>query len=63
MGRRMGRGFLFHSLNDRMGRMARPEKLLSARTVATLVKPGMHSDGGGLYLRIDEKGRKSWILR
>jgi len=43
--------------------MARPEKLLSARTVATLVKPGMHSDGGGLYLRIDEKGRKSWIFR
>src|SRR3712207_7699396 len=25
---------------------------LSARTVATLTKPGRHSDGGGLYLNV-----------
>lgn len=43
--------------------MARPEKLLTARQIAALTAPGMHADGGGLYLRIDERGRKSWIFR
>ncbi len=26
-------------------------------------KEGMHSDGGGLYLRVQESGAKSWIFR
>jgi hypothetical protein len=29
--------------------MARPQNKLSARSVATLAKPGRHGDGGGLY--------------
>lgn len=36
---------------------------LSARKVETLSLPGMHGDGGGLYLRVSPSGAKSWILR
>jgi hypothetical protein len=32
---------------------------LSARAVATLTKPGRHSDGGGLYLNITATGARS----
>jgi integrase len=39
------------------------EKLLSARAVQTITKPGYHSDGGGLYLRVTATGTKSWIFR
>ncbi len=35
----------------RVGAMARQRHTLSARTVATLTKPGRRSDGGGLYLK------------
>jgi integrase len=35
---------------------------LSARTVATLAKPGRHADGGGLYLKIDAGGSKRWTF-
>jgi integrase len=46
--------------------MARTRNKLTARGVATLSKPGKHSDGGGLYLRIDGEGesvRRRWIFR
>ena len=33
---------------------------LSPRTVATLAKPGLHADGGGLYLSVTDTGAKSW---
>jgi integrase len=36
---------------------------LTARKVATEMKPGLHADGGGLYLRIGRGGAKSWCLR
>ena len=26
-------------------------------------KPGIHGDGGGLYLRVKPSGAKSWVLR
>jgi integrase len=35
---------------------------LSARTVATLTAPGRHSDGGGLYLKIDAGSAKRWTF-
>jgi integrase len=35
---------------------------LTARTVATLKKPGRHADGGGLYLKIDISGAKRWVF-
>jgi integrase len=35
---------------------------LTARQVATLSKPGWHGDGGGLYLRISDDGRKRWVF-
>jgi integrase len=35
---------------------------LTARTVATLKKPGRHADGGGLYLKIDPSGAKRWVF-
>jgi integrase len=43
--------------------MARLKKNLTARSVATMTKPGMHADGGGLYLHISPRGAKSWIFR
>jgi integrase len=36
---------------------------LTARKVATEMKPGLHADGGGLYLRVGRGGAKSWCLR
>lgn len=35
---------------------------LSARSVETIVKPGRHADGGGLYLQVGAKGAKSWLF-
>jgi hypothetical protein len=47
--------------------MARTINRLSHRKVETLKKPGMHNDGGGLYLQITEGSggtpRKSWLFR
>ena len=42
--------------------MARQTKKLSARSVATLAKPGRHSDGDGLYLVVDPSGAKRWLF-
>src|SRR4029453_2002519 len=42
--------------------MARKMNRLSARTVATVKKPGRHADGGGLYLVVDESGAKRWVF-
>ncbi len=42
--------------------MARQVNKLTARTVASLAKPGRHSDGGGLYLVIDATGAKRWAF-
>jgi integrase len=37
---------------------------MSARTVASaLKKPGLHPDGGGLYLQVGATGSASWIYR
>src|SRR3546814_9506989 len=35
---------------------------LSAVKAAKITKPGRHSDGGGLYLFIDNHGRRRWIF-
>jgi integrase len=35
---------------------------LSARTAATLSKPGRHSDGGNLFLVVDESGARRWVF-
>ena len=43
-------------------RMARQVNRLSARTVATLTKPGRHADGAGLYLVVDPSGAKRWLF-
>lgn len=36
---------------------------LTARRVATIVEPGYHPDGGGLYLQVTASGAKSWVFR
>jgi hypothetical protein len=44
--------------------MARARNKLTARQAATLIEPGRHSDGGGLYLVIDGEGpaaRRRWL--
>jgi integrase len=43
--------------------MAREIGRLSSLTVTRAVKPGMHADGGGLYLLVGPTGAKSWIYR
>lgn len=43
--------------------MASGEKLLTALQVQRLKEPGRYADGAGLYLSIDAKGRKTWLLR
>jgi len=37
---------------------------LSARKVETMVKPGRHSDGGGLYIAIEtgDHARRAWVF-
>jgi integrase len=36
---------------------------LSVRQVERLLRPGYYNDGGGLYLKIDERGNRSWVFR
>jgi integrase len=43
--------------------MARTLNRLTATGVQKLRAPGMHADGGSLYLRIAEGGSKQWIFR
>jgi hypothetical protein len=43
--------------------MARTIERLKALSVSKLSKPGLYSDGGGLYLRISATGGKSWVFR
>ena len=32
-------------------------------TVETVKKPGLHGDGGNLFLKVDDGGSKSWMFR
>jgi hypothetical protein len=43
--------------------MARTVNRLSSLKVAALKTPGLHADGGGLYLQVTDKGSRSWIFR
>ena len=43
--------------------MARTFERLSVLRVGRETRPGLHADGGGLYLRIGKAGTKSWIFR
>jgi integrase len=43
--------------------MARTLNKLSPLRVQKLRRKGLHSDGGGLYLRISDSGTKGWIFR
>lgn len=43
--------------------MARQTSKLSALKIQSLKKPGLYSDGAGLYLRVSESQTKSWIFR
>lgn len=42
--------------------MARLIDRLTARGVNALTKGGLHADGAGLYLRVDEAGAKRWVF-
>jgi integrase len=43
--------------------MARRIGKLAPVAVQKAMKPGMHADGGGLYLQVTASGAKSWIFR
>nr|WP_284699483.1 integrase arm-type DNA-binding domain-containing protein [Sphingomonas lycopersici] len=43
--------------------MGRGINKLSVRGIEALNTPGWHGDGGGLWLRITEKGSKRWIFK
>lgn len=46
-----------------MGKMARAlHKLTDAAAKSDRLKPGRHSDGGGLYLNVSPSGSKSWLF-
>lgn len=49
--------------NLKTSSVARKVARLSALGVSKLTKPGMYSDGGGLYLRVGPTGAKSWQFR
>lgn len=42
--------------------MARLTNRLTDRGVRALREPGLHADGDGLYLRIDQTGARRWVL-
>lgn len=42
--------------------MARSIDRLTFRQVMAISKPGLHADGGGLYLRVDAGGAKRWAF-
>ena len=37
--------------------------LHTLRNIRSINAPGMHGDGGGLYLKVTKSGTKSWIYR
>jgi integrase len=43
--------------------MPRPNRALTARTVESTKRPGLHHDGNGLYLQVSPSGGKTWIYR
>lgn len=43
--------------------MARMIGKLTSLQVDKANAPGLHGDGGGLYLRVTEDGAKSWVFR
>tara|TARA_R110000868_G_scaffold411742_1_gene708448 strand:+ start:197 stop:1423 length:1227 start_codon:yes stop_codon:yes gene_type:complete len=43
--------------------MVRQRNKLTARTVASISKPGMHGDGDNLWLVVTPSGTKNWVLR
>ena len=43
--------------------MLRQISRLSALAVSRAKKPGLHPDGGGLYLQVSVNGAKSWVYR
>lgn len=43
--------------------MPKKAKGLTARQVETIREPGMHADGGGLYLQVLKGGGKTWVFR
>jgi integrase len=45
------------------GKTGRRVGLLTAREVTTIKKPGLHGDGGNLFLKVDLGGSKSWVFR
>ena len=42
--------------------MARQAKKLTARQVASFTEPKRYADGDGLYLDLDDKGRRRWLF-
>ena len=42
---------------------AQDRQPLTAITVGSIKKPGLHADGAGFYLRVDKGGSKSWVFR
>ena len=43
--------------------MARQYNKLTSRFCRTVTKPGLYSDGGGLYFKFGETGGRSWVFR
>lgn len=44
-------------------RGAHPDKALTAVRIRSITEPGRYADGNGLYLLVDSRGAKRWVLR
>ena len=43
--------------------MAKTIGKLNALQIGRKLKPGLHADGAGLYLKVTKAGTKSWVFR
>lgn len=63
MGKRMGTKRILASHPPGGNPVAREKEKLTALAVRNMSKPGLYSDGDGLYLQVTEAKAKTWIFR
>jgi hypothetical protein len=50
-------------MDRRRASMQRQRNRLNTHLIRAIGKPGLHADGGGLYLRVQATGGRSWVYR
>ena len=57
-----GTGSGVQKVRRRLGHGKANPQSIQCKEVERLKTPGRHSDGGGLYLAIDDDGRRRWVF-